>query len=311
MKRVATVLLILMVAGSAWAQTGIVPDGVTGLWQFRSALYAEGPASMAATVGTDLINSFPGTPAEHNDHWWSGYTTEINYMGINISDNGMAQERSLDYMACHHGVAPNGGGQGWNTTTWEVDPNGTYYTNEYTFAIDYSQGNLAGEWEGNYYNSLFQTSTTNGNDGDLFIKGPDLANSVIGGGDIGYSTQTFDASQFHRIVWSVDAGNFMRVYVDGTLFLEAGTELDTAVPAIDGKYALDTTALLFADNSWEDAWGMVATVAVWDHALTGAEVYNLGNTLTPLTVPVPEPGTFVLLAVGALALVGIRLRKRS
>jgi len=47
---------------------------------------------------------------------------------------------------------------------------------------------------------LLQTAgDVRGDDGDLFIKGPTLANSVIGVGDTGYSTATFDASKWHRI----------------------------------------------------------------------------------------------------------------
>jgi len=158
--------------------------------------------------------------------------------------------------------------------------------------MDYSQGSLNALWNGNYYNSLYNTSTTNANDGDLFIKGPDYANSVIGNGDTGYSTLTFDSSAMHRIVLSVDNANFFRVYVDGVLFLDAVGQ------GVDGRFSLDPTVCLFADNDWEDAWGMVATVAMWDHALSSAEVLAMGSASTTLVIP--EPATMAILALGGL-----------
>ena len=199
-----------------------------------------------------------------------------------LSDNGVVQETSWNYLTVTHNIAPNGGGS---------------YVNEYTVAVDYlqtSDGKLDGS---TYYNSLFQTNQSNGNDGDLFIKGPDRANSVIGTSATGYSTATFDSSQWHRIVWSVDNGNFFKVYVDGTLFLD-GTAQD-----VDGRFSLDPTFLLFADNDWEDAWGLVATAAVWDHALTGAEIAGMGSTTTVLTVPEPATMSLLLVVGGLLGLV--------
>lgn len=271
MKKLVLAVAVLAVAGSVYAQVN-VGDGLSGLWRFQNST-----DKLKATVGTDLTTS-----SAVNSTWYVGPTW------INIGtpaapwlygDNGIVQEVSWDYLTVTHGIAPNGGGS---------------YVNEYTVAVDYQQGNLAGLWEGNYYNSLFQTATGNGNDGDLFIKGPDRANSVIGNGDTGYSTLTFDSEQWHRIVWSVDNGNFFRVYVDGALFLDAAGQ------GVDGRFSLDPTLLLFADNDWEDAWGMVATAMVWDHALTGAEIAGMGSTTTALLVP--EPGMLSLLALGGLVL---------
>jgi len=267
--RIVSVSAVLAAAGIANAGMPNVPPGVTGLWRFQTAA-----DKLKATVGSDLTTSDPG-----NSGWMMGPMVIIQPY---LSDNGVVQETSWNYLTVTHNIAPNGGGS---------------YVNEYTVAVDYlqtSDGKLDGS---TYYNSLFQTNQSNGNDGDLFIKGPDRANSVIGTSATGYSTATFDSSQWHRIVWSVDNGNFFKVYVDGTLFLD-GTAQD-----VDGRFSLDPTFLLFADNDWEDAWGLVATAAVWDHALTGAEIAGMGSTTTVLTVPEPATMSLLLVVGGLLGLV--------
>jgi hypothetical protein len=107
----------------------------------------------------------------------------------------------------------------------------------------------------------------------------------------------FDASQWHRIMLSVDngVGGFFRVYVDGVLFLDAAGQ------GRDGGFSLYTDQFnLFADNDWEDAWGLVSTAAVWDHVLTSDEIAGMGSNTTALTIP--EPATMSLLAIGGLAL---------
>lgn len=287
MKRIFLVLLVHAVASSAWAAN--VPSGLTGLWQF-----ATDATKYQATVGTDTTSDSPSGPVYNG--WYPALYTAIGTDANPTAywDNGVIQKGSNTWLVCSHGIAPNGGGA---------------YVNQYTFAIDYKQDSLSAFWDGNYYNSLFQTDTSNGNDGDLFIKGPDYANSVIGVGATGYSALTFDSSQWHRIVWSVDNGDadgnggFFRVFVDGTLYLDAPGQ------GKDGRFSLDPTALLLADNDWEDAWGYIATAATWDRALTTDEVAGMGSTSTGLTIAVPEPGTFLLLAAG-LAMVFVIRRKK-
>jgi hypothetical protein len=272
--RISLILALLGVASSALAVN--VPSGVTGLWRFQTQANM-----LKATLGTDL-----GVNSGYAPGWMTGPWTEIN---PGLSDNGILQESSWNYLAVTHGIAANGGGA---------------YVNQYTVAIDYVQTSETALWEGNYYNSLFQTATGNGNDGDLFIKGPSRAQSVIGNGATGYSTSTFDSSTWHRIVWSVDNANFFRVYVDGVQYLDAAGQ------GVDGRFSLDPTFLLFADNDWEDAWGFVGTAATWNRALTSAEVAGMGGWLngsdTPTPLVLPEPATLAFLSLGGFAL----LRRR-
>ena len=216
---------------------------------------------MAATVGEPLTTSAPG-----NSYWYSGPWTDIGIQSwhTKFSDGGVVQERSYDYLTVDPDFTANGGGA---------------YVNAYTVAMDYVQTTAVSDG----YNSLFQTAWGgNDNDGDLFIYGTNRASSVIGVGAVGYSTATFDASKWHRIVWSVDNSSFFRVYIDGTLFL------DGAGQGIDGRFGLYPNRLnLFADNDWEDAWGLVGTVAVWNRALTGAEIAGMGGWMGTNSSPTP------------------------
>ena len=266
MKRIILVLTSLVLASVADAQN--VPAGLTGLWRFQTD-----PAKYSATIGSDL------TSTSGNTYFLVPWTV----INPGLSDGGGIQTLQYNYLTVPDGIAPNGGGT---------------YVNQYTVSIDYRQTSLVGLYNGNYYNSLFQTATGNGNDGDLFIKGPDYAHSVIGVGDTGYSTSTFDASQWHRITWSVDNSSFFRVYIDGTLFLDAPAQ------GVDGRFSLDPTFLLFADNDGEDAWGIVSTAMVWNRALTGNEVAGMGGWLngsqTPTDLTIPEPSTLLLAGLAGL-----------
>ena len=169
MKKIVLALAALVVAGSVYAQN--IPSGMTGLWRFQDSAN-----KLKATFGADLTTSNPD-----NSAWYSGPWTVIE---PGLSDGGVVQERSWDYLTVYHGIAANGGGS---------------YVNEYTVAIDYIQTSGLTSW-----NSLFQTSWGNANDGDLFTDGA----GHIGIGDAGYSTLTYNANTWHRIVWSVDNGSF-------------------------------------------------------------------------------------------------------
>ena len=260
-----SILAVLVAAGAANAVPN-VPPGVTGLWRFEVKDPVTQRATMKATIGVDMTSSHAD-----NSAWMVGPWTVIE---PGLSDNGIAQERSWDYLTVNPSFTANGGGS---------------YVNEYTVAIDYVQTSGLTGW-----NSLFQTSWGgNDSDGDLFTDGA----GHIGIGAAGYSTLTYDASKWHRIVWSIDNGSFFRVYVDGVLFLDG-----TPQP-IDGRFSLYPDRFhLFADDSWEDGWGLVGTVAVWNRALTSAEVAGMGGWIggadMPTPLEIPEPATLALLLVG-------------
>jgi hypothetical protein len=268
MKKIILVLTGLVAASVADAQN--IPTGLTGLWRFQNSA-----DKLKATVGVDLTTSNPD-----NSGWFVGPWTVIE---PGLSDNGVVQERSLDYLSINPSFTANGGGD---------------YVNQYTIAIDYQQTQAG-------WNSLFQTAYDgNANDGDLWIA-PD---GTIGVSGPGYSSLTFDSSKWHRIVWSVNNGNFFRVYVDGALFLDgAGQE-------VDGRFSLyEDKVNLFADDSWEDMWGLVGMVATWNRALTGEEVAGMGGWICEATSPtplIPEPTALSLVILGGLAGLIKRSRKQ-
>ena len=192
MKKIIVCLLVLAVAGAASATVN-VPAGYTGLWRFATSA-----TKLNATVGTALTTSDPG-----NSAWFSGPWTDIGVEAWHTmySDGGCVQERSWDYLTCTHGIAPNGGGD---------------YVNQYTIMMDYVQTSGLDQW-----NSLYQTGSPHGNDGDLFTDGAGhIGIGSVEDGEPGYSSLTYDASTWHRIVLSVDNSSFFRVYVDGALFVD-------------------------------------------------------------------------------------------
>jgi len=288
MKKIVLVFVaVLVVAGVSSAAVN-VPGGLTGLWRFQSAL-PDGTATMAATVGTDMVNSNP----TYNGHWMTGPWTDIGTESWHTmySDGGVAQTVSNEYLQVNPNFTANGG---------SAD-----YVNQYTIMVDYRLTSLSGD----AWSSLYQTSWgAYDNDGDLWIDSEGgIANSTVGVGDVGYSTATFDAGKWHRIVWSIDngaddgSGGFFRVYIDGTLFL------DGAGQGRDGRFSLYPDQFeLFADNDWEEGWGLVGTAATWGRALSTDEVAAMGGWLNGSDVPtpliIPEPATMSLLALGGLAL---------
>ena len=262
MKKAILVSLALMMAGIAGAATVNIPSGLTGLWRFQNTNDLAAGSLGAATVGSNIM--FSNTVYGAN---WLGPWTVIGGDGwlSRYSDGSVFQESSWNYMAINPNFTVKGGQR---------------YVNEYTVAIDYSQTSKG--LPSSVFNSLFQTSWNGtGNDGDLHIAWTtDYTNATIGADAIGYSPSTFDASKWHRIVWSVSNGNFFRVYIDGTLYLD-GTPQE-----VDGTYSLYPDRFnLFADNDWNDAWGLVGTVATWNRALTTEEVTAMGGWIDGAATP--------------------------
>jgi len=254
-------LVSLALIGASNSRGANVPSGVTGLWRFQNSA-----DKLKATIGTDIVNSNPD-----NGVFWLGPWTDIGVESwhTKYSDGGIIQDRAFDYLTVYHGIGAEGKGAGT-------------YINKYTIAVDFFAG---GGW-----NSLYQTAFNgNANDGDLWVDAT-TTNAVIGVTGIGYSATTFDATKWHRIVWSVDNGNFFRVYVDGTLVLDAPGQ------AIDGRWSLELDRFhLFADNNFEDAWCFAGTVAVWNRPLTDVEIAGMGGWIggaaspTPLLFPSQAP----------------------
>jgi hypothetical protein len=182
------------------------------------------------------------------------------------------------YLEMTHNIGPNGGGS---------------YVNEWSILMDIMvpQSSM-GNWV-----ALYQTNPSNTNDGDFFVKNNPAGQ--IGVAATGYSTNTISGDTWYRVVVSVDNGSFYRIYVNGSQWLEGN------VQAIDGRFSLDPTLLIFADEDGEDYPKYCSTLAMWNRTLTGAEIASVGNAYT---VIVPEPATIALLCLGGLGIIGRKRR---
>lgn len=141
---------------------------------------------------------------------------------------------------------------------------GGSYTNEYTLLIDF-RVNSTGTWR-----SFFQSNTSNSNDAELFLRNSDalLGVSAIGG----YSVEGAITNVWHRLIISVDNGTIFRVYMDGRLINSGSAQ------AVDGRFSLEGTVLMFADNDGDDGSIDVSTVALFNTPLTEPQVRSLGKT---------------------------------
>jgi hypothetical protein len=156
-----------------------------------------------------------------------------------------------------HGLAANGGGS---------------YVNQYTLIMDVMFPSRPTGWA-----VLWQTNPNNSNDGDWFINpSGGLGISGVYGGSVADGT-------WNRIALVVDgiAGTFTS-YLNGT-----SVQQITGV-TLDGRWSLDPTALLFADENEENAGGYVNSVQLRGSALAAADIAALGG---PQATGIPVPQT--------------------
>ena len=154
-----------------------------------------------------------------------------------------------------HGLAANGGGS---------------YLNQYTLIMDAMFPSRPTGWA-----VLWQTNPNNANDGDWFINPTGgLGISSAYGGSVADGT-------WNRIALVVDAvaGTFTS-YLNGTGVQQIGGV------TLDGRWSLDTSALLFADEDQENAGGYINSVQLRGSALGAADIAALGG---PQATGIPLP----------------------
>lgn len=158
-----------------------------------------------------------------------------------------------------HGLGVNAGGA---------------FLNRYTVIMDVMFPSRPTGWA-----VLWQTSSANANDGDWFI------NPAGGVGISGNYAGTVPDGTWHRLALVVDtvAGTFTS-YINGVSVQQASAE------TLDGRFALEPVALLFADDNQENAAGFINSVQVRPEALSAADIAALGGPAAG-GIQTPQPPT--------------------
>ena len=159
------------------------------------------------------------------------------------------------YLDMSHGIPANGGGA---------------LVNEWTLQIDFSVPML------DTWYAFFQTLD---GDADLFVaktEAPDIGRvpNSIGCGSTRYSEATITEDTWYRMLVSVKNEEFFRIYMDGTLWLDAAPQ------ALDDRYGLSSILQIFQDDDGDDGDIRCSELGIWDVALTEAEAVALGNATT-------------------------------
>jgi hypothetical protein len=217
-----------------------LPAAITGQWDFDNA-------DLSATIGAPLL--YRGTTASQTQF---GTTTSFGIANINgevgrVMRFPAASSTQGYYLV--HGALPNGGGA---------------KVNQYTVLMDVLFPSSSGG-----YRALWQTDTNNATDADLFVNGANgLGISSVYEGNLTPDT-------WHRVAFAIDASTSpatLTKYIDGTL---VGTQ--SLADGVDGRWSLDSMALLFADEDGETGLGYVNSVQFHNRVLTPAEVAALGG----------------------------------
>jgi hypothetical protein len=162
------------------------------------------------------------------------------------ADNKATKLEVGSYLKMTHGISGNGGGS---------------MVNEYSIQIDFAVPAT------NIVHAFFQTDAANASDADLLIN----KTGNIGTVATGYSTNAVAANTWYRMIVTVKNGEFLKVYMNGELWLSGSSQ------TVDGRWALADKLLLFADENGDDGSIMCSEVNIWEVALTEAEVKELGG----------------------------------
>ncbi len=210
---------------------------------FVSSAQAQAPARKGWWKFDDAANLLKAEP---------GFGSDLELVGSHqasagpVAGNGAVRIGRGSYYKMTHGISANGGGS---------------YVNEYSLQIDFKIS-TQGLWH-----CFFQTNPANSNDGDCFIN----PGGNIGVAATGYADYVVKPNEWYRLVISVKNGAHYRYYLDGQLVLNG------IVQSVDGRFALDNTLLMFADEDGEDGEIDCAELAIWDRPLTDEEVKQLGG----------------------------------
>lgn len=216
-----------------------VSDKLNGLWEFN------GKAPMKATVGEDLIPHYPDSNGSLGPVSDDGYT---KVLGFHAFDGAILTKYSaLFELKCNLS-------------------SGTCYT----FLIDAMRPSSSND----KYTTFFSwEKTSNAADQYIYWR-KDGCFQFGGSGDYRSGPEYFSNDKWFRMVFFMDVANgTQKVFANGQKIL------DVASPNGTGFFPYPDEVLLNGDNDGDDAPLYFSTVAVWDRALTDAEVATLGEPI--------------------------------
>jgi hypothetical protein len=246
MKRFQTAACLALLLPELLSAQGTPISTPTGLWDFAN------PASIGeATLGSNLtvVGSAPA------------YSSNLSDGTKSLSGAMTTVGGTANRLIMPNPTGANGGGS---------------YTNEYTLLFDiFSPSASRSAWR-----CLFQTNTSNGNDGEYFIRNSDDKLGISS--PLGYSANAIAEVSWTRVVLVFDVNatltaSTVKAYVNGSLF-----HTHNFTGGRDGAYGLESTVLMFADNNAENASLNVGALAYWGKTLTAAEVTALGAAGAPI-----------------------------
>jgi hypothetical protein len=234
------------------------PVFVTGQWDFLSN-------NLAASYGADL---------QFHDAGVQGDTTFGTTISFGIPDINGVPTPVMHFIpstaqwggyVMYHGAEPNGGGA---------------YVNQYTLVFDmYYPPSSDGVWR-----SLWQTSLGNSNDGDLFVGNSSSYPSPDGLGISSIYDGYVSAGAWHRIAAAFDltgpGSPVLTKFIDG---VKVGNQT-SGLSGQDGRFSLDPSALVFADNDGDVAEAFVSSIQFSNGRRPDAFLEALGGP-SPLKIP--------------------------
>jgi hypothetical protein len=218
-----------------------------GYWEFENPAYLT-----QKLIGNDLVF------VEDNKKITSVEGPRPDNKAIRIPRDSRNAGVTGTFVKCLHGFAVKTGEE---------------KINEYTVMWDIRLPDEEGMPESGYYSLMSSRTLDNSQDQDFAIR---RAGS-LGIGALGYAPDgTLVKGKWHRIVLSAKAGVFFTYYVDGRKVYDGNVADATA--AVDKRFSLlPGGVLFFSDEDGDDSTIDSSAIAIWNKALTAAEVSTLGS----------------------------------
>jgi len=166
-------------------------------------------------------------------------------------------------------------------------PKGSYFTMNHGLRSTVDEYSLQFDLritDNTVYHTLFQTDPNNTNDAECFIN----RSGNVGITETIYAPTKLLPNQWYRVVIAVKNGERYDTYINGL-------KVQTGKPqAIGRRFALQSTLLISADDDGENADIDFAKIAIFNKALSDAEVTSIGQITIekPNYTSVKTPETF-------------------